>query len=337
MSTPDCSTAGKKPVIAVFGSLNLDQVRQVACLPKPGETVMSLSTSQSFGGKGANQAVAAARAGGRVILCGALGNDKAGREYREHLREEGIDLYEPSPTHGLPTGEAIVLVEGSGENLIVVSSGANSAWDASTTSAILREVLPNVSLLVLQLELPLEAVLQAVREAARFGVRCLLNASPVTRGFPWGENHFDTVVVNEHEFAAFFGSDAPSLLELNREARSTFLERNCIRQLVLTRGGRPTVLMDATRSATVPVFAVRPVDTVGAGDTFTGNLAVEITLGARLEAAIRLANAAAGIATQRMGAQTAMPTRDEVTSTILSQAAPEHSLTSATAGPTLQR
>ena len=169
--------------VLVVGTLNVDLVWQVAALPRPGQTVLAERTERQFGGKGANQAVAAARLGARVALCGAVGDDADGAAYREHLAREGIDVSQLSVVPGVTTGTAHVYVDRRGENLIVVNQGANARLDLTRLPTAVRQC----DVLLVQLECGWRVATTALEAAAAAGVRSVLNASPVTAAFSWGQ------------------------------------------------------------------------------------------------------------------------------------------------------
>ncbi len=304
--------------VVVFGTLNVDLVWQVAALPRAGETVVARATERQFGGKGANQAVAAARQGGVVTLVGAVGDDADGRAYRAHLAREGVEVGAVAEVAGAATGTAHVYVDAAGENLIVVDPGAN----ARIEPACLRAVLPGAAVLLVQLEAGAAAGAEAMRLGAEAGVLTLLNASPVSADFPWGTVTAEAAIVNEHEAAAIFGRVVDEWTRLTPSERAEFVRARGLRQLVITRGAEPTlhVAPDGMLTA-VPTLAVRPRDTVGAGDTFAGTLAAELARGADWPVALRRAKAAAALATLALGAQAAMPTRAAVDAALTQMAA----------------
>lgn len=294
--------------MVVVGTLNVDLVWQVATLPRPGETVLACGTERQFGGKGANQAVAAARQGARVALVGAVGDDADGAAYRQHLAREGIAERGVRTVPGVSTGTAHVYVDARGENLIVVDQGANARIDVADLPAL----LDGAAVLLVQLECALPAAVAALRCAAERGVRALLNASPVPAAFPWGGFPIDTVIVNEHECAACFGWAPAAWQAAAPEERRAALNRFRVANLVITQGAEPTLHVTADGVALVPTHPVQPRDTVGAGDTFAGALAARLAEGAAWADALRQANIAAALATLALGAQAAMPTRAEV-------------------------
>ncbi|HEY1107819.1 MAG TPA: ribokinase, partial [Opitutaceae bacterium] len=293
--------------VAVVGTLNVDLVWQVASLPAPGHTVLATATERQFGGKGANQAVAAARQGARVTLVGAVGDDAEGRAYREHLVREGIDPAHVATVPGVATGTAHVYVDARGENLIVVDQGAN----ARISVAGLDALLPQIDVLLVQLECALPAAVEALCLAEAAGVRTVLNASPVHAAFPWGRHAIDTVIVNEHECAECFGHAPDALRYLSSVARGELFSSRKVRHLVVTQGSAPTLHFTAEASHEIPTYPVQPCDTVGAGDTFAGTLAAQLAEGREWPEALRHANIAGALSTLALGAQAAMPTREQ--------------------------
>jgi ribokinase len=293
--------------IAVVGSLNLDLVANVAHLPRAGETIAATGFATFHGGKGANQAIAAARQKARVDLIGCVGDDEAGHAYRTALTKAGIGLDGLVTLPRERTGSAWINVDAAGENQIILVPAANHRLTAALVrkqAALIRES----AALLLQLETPLAAVAEAIRIAARAGVRVVLNPSPWRDDFPWGKIPVSTVVVNETEAAHLFALPAGKLAG-NVAAIRRRLAELAIREVVITRGGDSTLCILADRAFETPALPVKPVDTVGAGDTFAGTLTVRLAEGETLENAIRFANAAGALATLGAGAQASIPTR----------------------------
>ena len=263
--------------VCVVGSLNIDITARVSALPAPGETVLGTSLVRSPGGKGGNQALAAARAGVGVMMVGRIGDDDDGARYVRGLRERGVGCLGVRTTPGTPTGTALVVVDQHGENSIVVVAGANAAVtpaDVDDASAILRRS----DVLLLQLELTAPAVEHAARIAADAGVRVVLNASPWTAPSAELLALADVVIVNERE-AAQLGDAASSV---------------CV---TLGAGGARW----GTETAAAP--RITPVDTTGAGDAFAGALAAAIARGADRAGALRAAVRAGAKACEHHGAQ----------------------------------
>lgn len=285
----------------MVGSLNVDRLWRVDRLPRAGETVLAGETRLEFGGKGANQAVAAARHGAAVAMVGALGDDADGVSYRAHLDREGIRSEWVAMLPGVPTGAAFICIDARGENQIIVDRGANGWLTAAVVEQALAALLPATDVLLVGLECTRDVAVAALRAAAAAGVRSVFNPSPVAPDFPWGEVPIDTVVVNEHECAEIFGAPEPAAL----------VQRG-VRHLVVTQGAEPTLLVTAGGVKMIATHPVTPRDTVGAGDTFAGTLAARLAEGADWDLAVRCANVAAALSTLGSGAQSPIPRREAV-------------------------
>jgi len=280
------------PSIVVVGSLNVDHTLRVPRIPAPGETLTSSSMLTCFGGKGANQAVAAARASGRVAMIGYVGVDDFGTRYIEALKAEGIDTSGISRSE-TPTGSAFIAVDEAGENSIIVNPGANHAITPADIEKQ-AELIRAADVLLLQLECPLPVVRRAAEIAREAGVKVVLNPSPLSEAFLTDRFDVDVLIVNEGEAAK---------ITPDRNLK----QAKCL-QLLITRGADSTL---SITEAGVSEFAppkVTPVDTVGAGDTFAGAFAVSND--------IAIANAAGALATLKAGAQPSIPTRHEIESFI---------------------
>jgi len=295
------------PRVLVVGSLNIDLIAQVERLPAAGETVPAGGLLRRFGGKGANQAVAAARQGAAVTLIGCVGDDADGAAYREHLVREGIDIRAVGKIPRTPTGTALIAVDRRGQNCIVVVAGANARLTAAAVRAQ-AAIIRRADALLLQLEVPLPAVLEAMRIANTAGVPVVLNPSPLRTDFPWGRVALHTIIVNELEARQIFGRSVGNLARKAKVWRRALAGRQ-ITQLLVTRGARSTLCLTAEKCITVRTLRVRPVDTVGAGDAFAGAFTARRAEGCSLEEAVALANCAGALATLNPGAQEAMPTR----------------------------
>jgi len=278
-------------MILVFGSVNIDLLMPVPHLPRPGETVLGGEYALLPGGKGANQALAARRAGAAVRMAGAVGDDAFAAPALEGLRRGGVDLALVRRV-AQPTGCATILVGPDGENVIAVASGANAEV---TAAQVPDEALRPDTVLVLQMEVPSGETAALIGRARSRGARIVLNlapALPLERGL-WGD--IDVIVANEVE-AASLGEDPARVGTRTRQG------------FVITRGadGATAFLSDGGTIA-VPSLPIEPVDTTGAGDTFVGVLATGLDRGFGLAAALRQASAAAALACLARGAQTAMP------------------------------
>ncbi|MGB8465491.1 MAG: ribokinase [Terrimicrobiaceae bacterium] len=296
---------GHTPRILLFGSSNTDLVIVCDRLPAPGETLLGGKFQRTAGGKGANQAVAAARAGARVVFVGARGEDDFGAVAAAGLRREKIDLRHFKAHKDVSSGIALILLGGkSRENLIAVARSANDLVSGETVRSV-RSEFAKSDVVVTQLEIPLPAVKEAARLASEQQIPFLLNPAPA-RALPKSLLRLvHTLTPNEHEAAILTGESNPE------RAGEKLLKAGC-RNVVITLGAKGALLVDGSGAHRFPAPKVKPVDTVGAGDCFTGWLATGIaeslTMGQAVERAVR----AAGIAITRAGAQDAMPRREEV-------------------------
>ncbi|ALW89367.1 ribokinase [Deinococcus actinosclerus] len=287
--------------VLVVGSVNADLTVRTARIPAPGETVLGGDAVTSPGGKGANQAVAAALAGAPVALIGAVGQDTFRDVALRGLQGAGVNLG-GLLTLDAPTGLALITVSAQGENAITVASGAN----AHLTPAHLPEDLGGVSHLLLQQELPPEVTLHAARQARAAGVPVLLNAAP-TRDLPADLlGQVTHLIVNEHELTAL----RPDGGTLERQAAS-ILARGP-QAVTVTLGAQGSLTVTAQGTHRLAAHPVQATDTTGAGDTFCGVLAARLAAGDPLPAALRAAGVAGALACTRPGAQDAMPRWAEV-------------------------
>lgn len=295
--------------ILVVGSANIDTIIPVASLPTPGETVSGRDPVTRFGGKGANQAVAAARCGGVVRFLGALGGDGGGEAYLARFAGEGIDTSGIARVDGAATGSAIIFVEDSAQNMIVVSHGANALCTPRRLPS-LAGALRRCDIVLLQLEIPLPTVLHVIREARHLGRRVVLNPSPIPAGFTLDSLECDYLIVNTVELAAL--SRLPAGGEEDVMAAAASLRGKGISNVIVTRGGGSTLLVTKGGTAPISTHPVTPVDTVGAGDTFAGAFCAALAEGQSDVEAVRFANVAAALSTLKLGAQESMPPRDKV-------------------------
>lgn len=293
--------------VLVVGSLNLDYIASVERLPAPGQTVAASALVRRFGGKGANQAVAASRQGARVRIIGCVGRDDAGTAYRHRLAAESIDVSGLLTASRALTGTALIAVDRRGENFIVVSPGANQELTPGRLAAV-RPLFPKPDAVLLQFEIPMPTIQAMVALANRAGIPLILNPSPLHEGFPWGKWGLDTLIVNEGEAEAIFGL-ASRRLSAQLSAWRRRLGQYRIDHLVITRGPRPTLCLSATRLFEVPSLKITPVDTVGAGDAFAGTYVAHRAEGQELIVALRSANCAGALTTLKPGAQEAIPGR----------------------------
>ncbi|QDU23893.1 ribokinase [Urbifossiella limnaea] len=297
--------------VVVVGSVNVDLVVRAGRLPRPGETVGDGTFLQAHGGKGANQAVAAARLGAAVGLVARVGTDSFGDEALAHFRAEGIrtDHVTRDPAHA--TGVAVITVDAAGQNAIAVAPGANAALTPADVDRA-ADSIRSAGVLVAQLETPLETVRHAVRLAAEAGVPVVLNPAPAPdRPLPADLLRAVAVLTpNETEATALSGVPVGDEASARRAAL-TLLESG-VRTVVVTLGGRGVLIADATGVEAVPAARVRAVDTTAAGDAFTGALARFLAAGLDVRAAARRACAAAALSVTRFGAQPSLPTAAEL-------------------------
>ena len=294
---------GNRPRVTVLGSLNMDISVTVPRLPEPGATVLGSAARFTPGGKGANQAVAAARLGADVRMVGCVGDDAFGRQLLAALGDDNIDAGHVRTVNGVPTGLAMISVDPAGENLITVAPGANHEVGAGEVEAAVSR--PN-DILVICAEIPAAAIRSALTRGARF----ILNLAPAPRqAAAIVAGGVDWLVVNETEAAAVLGRKVEGLRDA-AEAAASLLAVGA-RHAVVTAGAHGVALAPGTAPQGAPLsieaFRVEAVDTVGAGDTFVGALAVALAAGVRPADAVRAAAAAGATAATRHGAQAGMP------------------------------
>jgi ribokinase len=289
--------------VTVLGSINMDIVLRVARFPKPGETILATTITRRGGGKGANQAIAAARAGAAVRMIGAIGGDADGRHLLSLLQENGVDCAQVEVDPENVTGAAYVVVDGEGENQIIVFSGSNA------TAADGDEDREGV--LLAQLEVPLPSVSSFLARRGEASVT-ILNAAPFRQGAEELFGLADLVVINETELATYCDApDRPARANEVVDMARTLLRRDGQR-IIVTRGamGSITVKRDAVFAA--PSAPADVVDSTGAGDCFCGFVAAELAAGRALSDAITTAHRAAALAVSNLGASSSIPTMSEV-------------------------
>lgn len=305
------ATSAHAGTVAVVGSLNVDLAAEVRRHPLPGETVIATGSTRSPGGKGANQALAASRAGARTLMIGAVGEDEDAEVATSLLAEDGVDLSSLARVTA-PTGLAIVTVSADGENAIVVVSGANARVDAAAVERA-RAALAQAAVVVLQGEIPREGIEHAARIAVEQGARAVLNPAPVLELDRDVLTAARPLVVNEHEARAVLAQLEPAADQEDDGAVARALHAEGVAEVVLTRGGKGSLLVTADGTLQeIPAQQVRAVDTTGAGDGFIGALAARLADGATLEDAARRATEFAALSVQRPGAQASYPSRAEL-------------------------
>jgi ribokinase len=296
--------------VVVVGSTNTDMTVRVPHIPRPGETVCGRDFRVTGGGKGANQAVAAARAGAPVLFVTALGTDALGDRALEGLAAEGIDVTLVRRVPDAASGVALIFVDEAGENSIAVASGANTALAPADLEPLLSQ-LDAGDVLLVQLEIPLETVCAAVQAAAARGARVILNPAPAG-ALPDTLLRAVTVITpNEHEAAQLTGLEMGGADGLSQAARA--LHARGVRDVLITLGPRGVYASTADAVAHEPAFRVAALDTTAAGDVFNGALAVAMIEGRTMREAIRFAGAAAALSVTRAGAQASAPRRADIT------------------------
>ncbi len=295
-------------MITVLGSINMDLIATVGRLPEPGETVEGDSFSTASGGKGANQALAARRAGSSVKMVGAVGDDGFSGPATALLNEAGVDLSNVKTVPGA-TGTAVILVGSNGENMIAIIAGANDRVtidDASLALAAMKQG----DILVLQLEISQTVVERALLGARASGITSMLNIAPFTSEGARLATLADILVANETEFGLLTGKAFMRASEREETMRWRHAENG--QTLIVTLGAEGVVAMHNGRWIQVAALAIKPVDTVGAGDTFCGYLAASLDQGLDFEKAMRRAAVAGSLACLQHGAQPSIPLAADV-------------------------
>ncbi len=296
--------------ITIVGSLNMDLVIRSPRIPRPGETIIGSEFQTVTGGKGANQAVAAARQGGQVTMVGRVGEDTFADALLENLASAEIDATFVHRDKQAASGVALIVVDDHGENIIVVASGANMRMTEKDVEAA-EAAIAESDVLLLQLEVPLPVVKRAAQIAKSHNVTVVLNPAPARELPPDLLASVDVLVPNESEAALLTGFPVGSQIELEKAA-SKILNLG-VRSVVITLGKRGAFLASADyKSKIYEAFSVQPVDTTAAGDAFVAGLAVNYAAGKTLPDAIRWGNAAGAVTALRFGAQTSLPKGNEV-------------------------
>lgn len=295
--------------IVVIGSLNMDMVVRTNRAPNAGETLMGQAFALSPGGKGANQAVAAARLGAEVSMIGSVGKDTFGSEMLEIIKQEGIHIEHISVSETEATGVASIVIEEDGENRIIVVSGANIDLFAEDIQA-LETVIGQAEMIVMQLEMDLAMTEQAVAIAHGYGIPIILNPAPARRLKDEMLSQVTYLTPNETEAGILAGMTVDSIETAERAAR--ILLQKGVKNVIVTLGAKGTLLVNAEGTKLVPGFPVKAIDTVAAGDSFNGALAQQLVSGKSLEEALRFANAVGALAVGKAGAIPSLPYLPEV-------------------------
>ncbi|BAP44640.1 ribokinase [Pseudomonas sp. StFLB209] len=296
--------------VVVIGSLNMDLVVRTPRLPRPGETLTGRSFVTVAGGKGANQAVAAARLGSQVAMIGCVGDDGYGKQLRDALLDEGIDCQGVCCVPGVNTGIASILVDEHGQNAIVIVAGGNGELLPASVERF-DALLASAKVVVCQLEVPLATVEYSLRRARELGCTVILNPAPASEPLPahW-YGLIDYLIPNESEAQALSGLPVSSVAEA--EAAAGVLLSAGVANVIVTLGGQGVLWVNESGVQQSAAHRVSAVDTTAAGDTFVGGFAAALARGQAPEQALRLAQAAAALSVTREGAQPSIPVLDEV-------------------------
>ncbi len=297
------------PNLVVVGSLNMDLVVRAPHLPLPGETILGRDFLTAPGGKGANQTVAAAKLGATVRMIGRVGGDDFGRALRANLRAAGADDTYVSTEDSTATGIAIIEVEDSGQNTIVVAPGANAHVTRADVDAA-RSIIASSKAVIAQLEIPLDTVLHVLNVARAAKVLTILNPAPAQPLSTEILSLVDLLIPNETEAAQLTGIEVSDDASAEQAARQ--LRERGARTVVITLGERGSLVLDERGTRRSPSFKIKAIDTTAAGDAFVGALATAYATHGDIEVALREANAAGALAATKLGAQPSLPTRAEL-------------------------
>jgi ribokinase len=290
----------KRPRIAVVGSANVDLTTFADRFPKAGETIFGQRFDLGFGGKGANQAVAAKLCGADVFMVARVGSDLFGPATIENFKKLGIDTTHVKQVAGVSSGVAPIFVEPNGQNRILVVKGANDALKPSDVDAA-EEILKSAGCIVLQFEIPLETVYYTIAFARKHGIRCIVNPAPGQPVEMSALSGLDYFVPNESEAETISGMPVRNLEDAKKCAAN--FAGGGIQRVIITLGANGSLLAGAGLSEHVPAFAVKSVDSTGAGDAFIGSFAVFLAEGLAEQEAVRRANLYAGLSTTGIGTQ----------------------------------
>lgn len=295
--------------IVVIGSCNTDMVITTDRLPKPGETVLGGNFKMFSGGKGANQAVAAARLGGNVSFIANLGDDLFGEQLIEQYKKEGIDTRYVFSDINSPTGVALITVDENGENSIAVASGANAALRPDNIEKAI-DIIESTDILLMQLEIPLQTVEYAARLAHAKGAKVILNPAPATSLSNELLKSLYAIIPNQIEAEILSGIRIADSISARKA--TDIIAAKGVDKVIITLGERGVFVKDKTNYYKIPAHKVKVIDTTAAGDTFCGAVCVALSEGMPVYEAAEMANKAASIAVSRQGAQSSIPFREEV-------------------------
>jgi ribokinase len=298
----------KRPRIAVVGSANIDLTTFTDKFPKPGETIFGQKFDLGFGGKGANQAVAARLCGADVFMVARVGSDLFGPATIENFRKLGIDATHVKQVQGVSSGVAPIFVDPGGQNRILVVKGANDTLGPKDVDAA-ADILKSADCIVLQFEIPLETVYYTVAFAHKHGIRCIVNPAPAQSIDIKQLSNLDYFVPNESEAETITGLPA-STVDQAKQCAQQFLSSG-IKRVIITLGANGSLIAGRDQSDHVPAFEVSSIDSTGAGDAFIGSFAVFLGEGLPEKEAVRRANLYAGLSTTSVGTQKSFYSREK--------------------------
>ena len=295
--------------LVVLGSINADHILNINQFPQPGETVIGKQYTVAFGGKGANQAVAAGRAGADISFIACVGDDDIGERVRQQLASDNIDTSPVEAITDTTTGVALIFVNAEGENVIGIDAGANKAVTPDYLNRYQQNIV-DASALLMQLESPLETVIAAAKLAKQHNTQVILNPAPACELPDELLSLVDMITPNETEAERLTGIQVNNNEDAQRAAKA--LHDKGIETVIITLGSKGVWLSQQGEGKQVSGFRVKAVDTIAAGDTFNGALVTALLEGAAMDKAVRFAHAAAAIAVTRPGAQPSVPWRNEI-------------------------
>ncbi len=299
--------------ILVIGSLNIDVIQKMDSLPKQGETISLISKSTNFGGKGANQAIAAVRQNTDVTFIGAVGKDAEGSSYIDLMKDEGVNTQYIYQKKDISTGTAYILLENDGNNTIIVYGGANMSLTADDVAKA-EDLFKDVDVVVAQLEVPSAAIAKGFEIAHKYGAMTILNPAPITDNIDAAIlAQTDLLVPNETEAAAIIGLEPTVEFSELVKRVPIYEEKFNFSNIIITLGSKGSFYSVNGKNGVLPARKVNAIDTTAAGDTFIGTLATTLEKDySNIEEAITKASAASSIVVSRPGAIPAIPTNDEI-------------------------
>lgn len=296
-------------MITVLGSLNMDLVANVRVMPRIGETLIGNAYKQVPGGKGANQADAIAKLGGKVQIIGMVGDDSFGRDLKESLNRDGVDVRYIKTDRNTPTGIAMIMVNDEGDNSIVVVPGANFKLTPKDIDDSLKAIEEG-EIVVAQLETPIDTVRYTLKKAKELGKYTILNPAPAARLDDELIGYIDLLIPNETELEVLSGKAIESELDIISAAK-VLIDKG-VNELIVTIGDKGSLYINGNESRIYPAYRVKPVDTTAAGDSFIGGIAVALWQGKTMEEAIQFATKVGALTVTKEGAQSSLPTLKEV-------------------------